>query len=105
MSDYSKLGWFAAGTLLGTWGLKLLVSEDAKKAYVHATAAGLRAKEEVMKTVTSVQETAADILAEAEDLNEERAAKAAEKLEESQIEEAEAEDFVEVTEDESEEEA
>ncbi len=44
----------------------------------HITAAGLRMKDSVMETVTSVQENAADILAAAKDINEARAAKDAE---------------------------
>ena len=77
MSNFSKLGWFVGGALFGSVGLKLLASKDARKVYVQATAAGLRAKDSVMETVTTVQEGAADILAEAKDLNEERAAKEA----------------------------
>ena len=65
---------FAGGTLFGSVGIKLLTSKDAKKAYVHATAAGLRAKDCVMTTVDTVQENANDILAAAQDLNDERAA-------------------------------
>ena len=42
------------------------------------TAAVLRMKECVMDTVSCVQENASDILAEAKDINEERAAKEAE---------------------------
>ena len=75
MSVYTKLACFAGGALFGSFGIKLLSSKDAKKAYVHVTAAGLRMKDSVMETVTSVQENAADILAAAKDINEERAAK------------------------------
>ncbi len=75
---YTKLACFVGGTLFGSAGLKLLSSKDAKKVYVHVTAAGLRAKDSVMETVTTVQENAADILASARDLNEARAAKEAE---------------------------
>ena len=78
MSMYTKLACFVGGTLFGSVGLKLLSSKDAKKAYIHAAAAGLRAKDSVMETVTTVQENAADILASARDLNEARAAKEAE---------------------------
>ena len=45
----------------GSAGIKLLTSKDAKKAYTHITAAGLRMKDSVMETVTTVQENAADI--------------------------------------------
>jgi hypothetical protein len=67
-----KTGLFAAGLLFGTAGLKILTSKDAKKAYTNCTAAVLRAKDCVMKTVTTVQENAEDILAEAKQINEER---------------------------------
>ena len=78
MSVYTKLACFAGGALFGSFGIKLLSSKDAKKAYVHVTAAGLRMKDSVMGTVTTVQENAADILASAKELNEDRAAKEAE---------------------------
>ena len=51
-----------------------------------AAAAGLRMKDSVMETVTSVQENAADILASAKDINDTRAAKEAE----TQVEDQEA---------------
>ena len=69
-----KIGIFAGGVLFGTAGVKLLSSKDAKKVYTECTAAALRAKDCVMKTVTTVQENAEDILAEAQQINEERAA-------------------------------
>ena len=71
-----KTGLFAAGVLFGTAGIKILTSKDAKKFYTQCTAAVLRAKECVMKTVTSVQENAEDIYAGAQQINEERAAAA-----------------------------
>ena len=51
------------------------------------TAAVLRAKECVMKAATTVQENAEDIYAEAQQINEERAAKEEEIFEESEQEE------------------
>ena len=78
MKNYMKLALVAGGTLFGSFGIKLLSSKDAKKAYVHATAAGLRMKDSVMQSVTTVQENASDILASAKELNEELAAKDAE---------------------------
>ena len=74
------------GVLFGTAGIKLLSSKDAKKAYVHCTAAVLRAKDYLMKTSTIVQENMEDILAEAEAINEAR---------------SEAEEAAEVAEDET----
>lgn len=73
------------GALFGTVGLKLLASKDAKRAYVHATAAGLRVKDTVMETVTTVRENAADVLASAKDLNEARAEQAAQQETEAQL--------------------
>ena len=85
-----KLGLFAAGVLFGTAGIKLLGSKDAKKVYAHTTAAALRAKESVMKTVTAVREGAEDVYAEA--LNECRAeAEAAAVVEDASAEESKAE--------------
>ena len=53
-----ETGVFAAGLLLGTAGIKLLSSKDAKKLYTNCTAAVLRAKECVLKTATTIQENA-----------------------------------------------
>lgn len=74
-------GLFAAGLLLGTAGVKILSSKDAKNVYTKCTAAVLRAKESVMKTVTTVQENAGDIYAEAQQINEDRAAAETEEFE------------------------
>lgn len=75
--DVKKLGIFAGGLLFGTAGLKILSGKDAKKVYTNCAAAVLRAKDCVMKTATTVQENAEDILAEAKQINEERAAEEA----------------------------
>ena len=74
-SVLKKLGVFAGGVLFGTAGIKVLSSKDAKKVYTGCTAAVLRAKDCVMKTASAVQENAEDILAEAKQINEERAKK------------------------------
>ena len=74
--NFTKLGLFAAGTLFGTAGIKVLTSKDARKVYTEVTAAALRAKECVMTTVTNVQEGAGDILADAKVINDQRAAAA-----------------------------
>lgn len=84
ITDVKNIGLFLGGVLFGTAGIKLLSSKDAKKAYVHCTAAALRVKDSVMKTATTVQENAEDILAEAEQINEKRAAKEAEAVVEEQ---------------------
>lgn len=82
--DGKKLGVFAAGVAFGTAGIKVLSSKDAKKLYTNCTAAVLRAKDCVMKTATTVQENAEDILAEAQQINESRAAKEAEAVYEAE---------------------
>ena len=87
-----KLGLFAVGVLFGTAGIKLLGSKDAKKVYAHTTAAALRAKEGVMKTVTAVREGAEDVYADAKAINERRAeAEAAAVVEDTSAEESKAE--------------
>ena len=87
-----KIGLFAAGVLFGTAGIKLLGSKDAKRAYAHTTAAALRAKEDVMKTVTAVREGAEDVYADAKEINERRAeSEAAAVVEDASAEESKAE--------------
>lgn len=96
IKDWKHPGLFAAGVLFGTAGIKALSSKDAKKLYTNCTAAVLRAKKVVMDTVTTIQENAEDIYADAKQINEDRAA-AEEAVEETAEEavEAEAEDTVE----------
>ena len=89
--DGKKTGIFAAGVLFGTAGIKILSGKDAKKVYTQCTAAVLRAKECVMKTVTSIQENVEDIYAEAQEINESRAAEEKEFADESE-KEAESEE-------------
>ena len=87
-----KIGLFAAGVLFGTAGIKLLGSRDAKRAYAHTTAAALRAKEDVMKTVTAVREGAEDVYADAKEINERRAeTEAAAVVEDASTEKSKAE--------------
>ena len=87
-----KLAMFAAGVLFGTAGIKLLSSKDAKKAYTHTTAAVLRAKDRVMKTVTTARENVEDIYSDAKAINEQRAEdEAAAVVEDTSEEEATAE--------------
>lgn len=89
MSFSSKnAAMFALGTLFGTVGIKVLTSKDAKKVYTHATAAGLRAKDSVMETVTIAQENWGDILADAQQINEDRAAAEAAAAEAAMAEDA-----------------
>lgn len=76
-STWKKIGCFAGGVLFGTAGLKILGSKDARNLYTKTLAAGLRAKDCVMTTSMKVQERAEDILAEAQAMNEQRAAEEA----------------------------
>ena len=96
-----KTGFFAAGVLFGTAGIKALSSKDAKKLYTNATAAVLRAKECVMKTAAKVQENAEDIYAEAQQVNEDRAAKAEAVADAEEVAEETAEETEEVKEEEA----
>lgn len=97
--DVKKAGLFAGGVLFGTAGIKALSSKDAKKLYTNCTAAVLRAKECVMKTASTVQENAEDILAEAKQINEDRAVEAeAEVVDDFCETEETAEDTAEATE-------
>lgn len=98
VANLKQVGVFAAGVLFGTAGVKVLSSKDAKKVYVHGTAAVLRAKDCVMKTAALVQENAEDILAEAKQLNEERLAEEEAKVIESAEEETADEAAVSVEE-------
>lgn len=75
MCNWKNIGLFVGGLVFGTAGVKVLSSKDAKKCYTHTTAAVLRAKECVMDTAGKIQENAGDILAEAKEINRERAAK------------------------------
>ena len=93
--DWEEVGLFAGGVLFGTAGIKMLSSKDAKKVYTNCTAAVLRAKDCVMKTVTTVQENAEDILSDAKSINEEREAEAA-AAEVEDAEETAAEETAEV---------
>ena len=72
---WKKLGLFAGGVLFGTAGIRVLSSKDAKKCYTQATAAVLRAKTDVMATASKVRENCDDILADAKEINEQRALK------------------------------
>ena len=67
--------FICSGVAFGTAGIKILSSDDAKNVYSNCTAAVLRAKDCVMNVVSTVQENAEDIYAEAVEINEERAAK------------------------------
>lgn len=86
-STWKKIGCFAGGVLFGTAGVKVLSSKDAKKVYTNCTAAVLRAKDCIMKTATTLQENAEDILAEAQQINETRAQEEAMQVQEDDVQE------------------
>ena len=71
--NWAKIGLFAGGALFGSAGIEILTSKDAKKLYTQCTAAVLRMKDQVMKTATTLQENCGDILADAKEINEQRA--------------------------------
>lgn len=70
--DLKKVGLFVGGFATAVAGLPIVTSKDAKKVYTHGLAAVLRAKECVMTKITEARECAGDILADAEQLNQER---------------------------------
>lgn len=99
-----KVGLFLGGMLMGTAGISILSSRDAKKAYTHCTAAVLRGKDSIMKTAATLKENCGDIYADAKDINGKRYdEKKAEDLEKAKaiVEQYEAEasgNYSEVTE-------
>lgn len=76
MSSWKHLGLFVGGILFGTAGVSALTSREAQTVYTHCTAAVLRGKDSVMKTVDCVRETCGDIKADADAINETRYAMA-----------------------------
>ena len=59
--------------MLGSYGIKILFSKDAKKVYTHLTAAVLRGTDAVIETATTLKENCEDIYADAKEINDERA--------------------------------
>ena len=64
--------FLAYGVLLGTAGVKILTSDDAKKLYTHCTAAVMRGVDEVAKTCNTLKENCDDIASDAKEINEKR---------------------------------
>ncbi len=81
MSALENIALLAGGFLIGTAGVKILSSKEAKKVYAHTTAAVIRAKDCVMTQATKVREGCGDILADARDINEKLDAKTDEIIE------------------------
>lgn len=72
MSLWSTVGKVTCGFVLGTAGVEILGSEDAKKCYTHITAAAYRCRDSLMKTYTSIKENCEDIDAAAREINKQR---------------------------------
>lgn len=70
--DTKHFGFFVGGFALGTAGLKILSSEDAKKVYSHCTRAVIRAKDYIEKTAAVIVENAEDVYAAAKNINAKR---------------------------------
>ncbi len=69
---WKKVGLFAGGVLFGTAGIKILSSQDAKKAYTECTAAVLRMKDYTLEKKDILTENCSDIYADAKSINEKR---------------------------------
>ena len=61
------------GVLLGTVGVKILTSDDAKKVYTHCTAAAMRGVDEVARVYTAVIDKWEDSGVDAIEIKEKRA--------------------------------
>lgn len=72
MSGFGTFRKIGYGFLLGTAGVKLLTSRDAKKFYTHVTAAVMRCGDEIMKTFDTLKENCGDIETDAREINEAR---------------------------------
>ena len=84
--NWKALRLIGCGALLGSYGVRILSSRDAKKVYTEGTAAVLRMKDEVLKDVTTICENCSDIAADAKEINERRQAE----IDAQQIEDARA---------------
>lgn len=71
-----KIKLLGYGFLLGTAGVKVLSSQDAKKVYTYLTAAALRGVDEVTRVASGIKENCEDIAAEAKQINERRSEEA-----------------------------
>ena len=81
MSTWKNIALLAGGFLIGTAGVKILGSKEARKVYAHTTAAVIRAKDCVMTKADEIREGCGDILADARDINEKKAAECPESIE------------------------
>ena len=72
MCGWDKVKLLGYGFLIGTAGVKVLSSRDAKTVYTHVTAAVMRGVDDVVKTATTIKENCDDIGAAAKSINERR---------------------------------
>ena len=72
MCGWDKVKLLSYGFLIGTAGVKVLSSRDAKTVYTHVTAAVMRGVDDVVKTATTIKENCDDIGAAAKSINERR---------------------------------
>ncbi len=70
--NWGKIGLVVGGSLLGSYGVKILSSKTMKAGYTQTTAAVLRMKDQVVKDFTTLKENCDDIAADAKEINEER---------------------------------
>lgn len=68
--SWAKAKLITYGFLLGTAGVKVLTSPEAKKVYTSVTSLGFRCADDLMKTVQTVRENCEDIVADAKAINE-----------------------------------
>jgi len=68
--EWEKLGRWVGGFLIGTAGVKMLGSHDARKVYAWGTAFYLRGRDYVLDCANAVKEVADDAYAEALAINE-----------------------------------
>ena len=76
MLGLEKIKLLGYGFLLGTAGVKVLSSQEAKKVYTQVTAAALRGVDEVTRVATNIKENCGDIAAEAKQINDRRSEEA-----------------------------
>ena len=86
MLGLEKVKLLGYGFLLGTAGVKVLSSPEAKKVYTQVTAVAMRGVDEVTRVATSIKENCEDIAAEAKQINERRS----EELRQQEIADAKA---------------
>jgi hypothetical protein len=71
------MNWLCArcvgyGILIGTAGVKILASDDAKKVYTNVTAAVLRGVDSIAETYENIKENCEDIVSDAKLINRDR---------------------------------